>query len=192
MKTEVVKYEQLISQFKQSQMNSQNESLYQQEIQHLRQQIQDLSFQLHHSKDMNPNSELSNQAKLLSSELESSRKQNEAMKIQVFELTGDCQTMQRMYKILEENNEKLKQSLTCKNDELKNALSQSNVYQTSSFELALHAKQLEDQLTHLEQSKETIESAKSELLQKFNDYGSIIQKESEDKIEQNKLQYKHK
>ena len=112
LKTEVVKYEQLISQFKQSQMNSQNESLYQQEIQYLRQQIQDLSFQLHHSKDMSPNSELSNQAKLLSSELESSRKQNEAMKIQVFELTGDCQTMQRMYKILEENNEKLKQSLT--------------------------------------------------------------------------------
>ena len=51
---------------------------------------------------------------------------------------------------------------------------------------------LEDQLTHLEQSKETIETAKSELLQKFNDYGSIIQKESEEKIEKNRVQYKHK
>ena len=97
-----------------------------------------------------------------------------------------------MYKILETNNERMKIEFNDKNEELKSVLNQSNAYQASNFELALQLKQLEEELLRVGQSKETIESAKAELFEKFNEYGSVIQKECEDRIETVKQQYKDK
>lgn len=123
------------------------------------------------------------QIEILMAQLEMHAKSNDALKSQIIELTADCQTMQRMYKLLESNNDKLKAEFNEKNDELKHAILQSNNFQTANFELALQVKQLEEQLMRVGKSKETIETAKAELLEKFNEYGSFIQRECEDRLE---------
>ena len=51
---------------------------------------------------------------------------------------------------------------------------------------------MEEQLMRFGKSKETIETAKAELLEKFNDYGSVVQKECEERIQLNKQRYKEK
>jgi chromosome segregation ATPase len=128
----------------------------------------------------------------LQSQITALTSSNSALQFKISELTSDCQAMHRMYKVLEDTHENLKSDYEQKSKELKAVLSQSNEFQTSNFELALQVKQLEEQLVRTGESRETIEEAKSELLRKFNEYGEVIQKETHEKIEQVKRQYKDK
>ena len=181
-------YDQRLTEIKHHQMNqdSEIEIKYKLENQRLQQQVSELTSQLNqfdaskrfenerNFKDRNVYEEEINK---LTNNLSLSNKNIESLKSKINELNSDCQTMQRMYKLQEENNEKLKIEIQEKNIELQNTLSQSNTFQTSNFELALQVKQLEEELARVGQSKETIDNAKSELLQKFNEYGNVVQKE---------------
>lgn len=203
LKQEVDKYDKMLAELKQHQLrqDTERESSYKAENQRLKQHIVELNSQLNQfdiskrfevERSQKDKNSLHEELRKLSQQLETSNRTNDKLKTQILELTSDCQSMQRMYRILEENNEKLKLDFNDKNEELKNVLSQSNNFQTSNYELALQVKQLEDELMRVGKSKETIESAKAELLQKFNEYGRVIQEECEDKIETLKRSYKEK
>lgn len=173
---------------------SEKEAALKLENQRLKSQISDLKAQITHfttskSLELQKSSE-SNTS--LQSQITALTSSNSALHLKISELTSDCQAMHRMYKVLEDTHENLKSDYDHKSKELKSALSQSNEFQTSNFELALQVKQLEEQLVRAGESKETIEGAKSELLRKFNEYGEVIQKETQDKIEQVKRLYKEK
>ncbi|CAI2377481.1 unnamed protein product [Moneuplotes crassus] len=203
LKQEVAKYDQRLSEIKhhQATQDSEIETKYKIENQRLQQQLAELNDQVKYfdssqrfenQRSQKDKAVFEEEIQRLSEKLGSTTRDNEALKSQINELNSDCQTMQRLYKILEQNHEKLKIDFSEKNEELKTTLSESNNFQTSNFELALQVKQLEEELVRIGQSKETIENAKGELLQKFNQYGSVIQKECEDKILACKNKYKDK
>lgn len=178
--------------------DSEKDTQYRNENKKLQQQVNDLIKQLNmfdSSKRMEIQRSTKDKASLdeeiqsLKNQLENVSNDRNKLELKVNEMTSDCQTMERIYRVLEQNNNKLKLEYDEKSFELKNALSQANSYQISNFELAIQVKQLEEQLARAGQSKETVDSAKAELLEKFNEYGNVIQKETETKIEQVKKHY---
>ena len=135
LKQELGKYDYRLTEIKQHQMaqDSEVETKYKLENQRLQQQVIELSDQLNqfdaskrieNERNYKDRSVFQDEITRLNENLTFSHKTNENMKSKITELTSDCQTMQRVNALLEENHEKLKQELNEKNDELKHIISE--------------------------------------------------------------------
>lgn len=97
-----------------------------------------------------------------------------------------------MAKMMELDVDSLKKDSYLKETDIKNSLTDCNQYQAANFELILQIKALKEDLDQTLKSKETIEQAKADLLEKFNAFGEQQQQNFDVQTEDLKVKQKVK